>query len=61
MREYDRKHVRCELRFNGESYGWEAQYHLAGELLMAHGLFVTRAAAVQWAESMRKTVEKGGA
>jgi hypothetical protein len=26
--------IRCELRFNGESYGWEAQFFDGGELLL---------------------------
>jgi len=43
----------CELRFNGESYGWEAQFFVRGELFTSHGTFVTRALAVQWAEEMR--------
>jgi len=50
-----------EGRFSGESYGWEAQYLEGGELLFSHGLFLTRAAAVQWAEQMRPTVERGDA
>jgi hypothetical protein len=47
------------LRFNGENYGWEAQFYESGESLFSRGLFVTRAAAVQWGEQMRPTVEKG--
>ena len=43
----------CELRFNGESYGWEVQFLDRGELWVAHGRFVTRALAVQWAEAQR--------
>jgi hypothetical protein len=61
VREHDHKHVSCELRFHGESYGWEAQYLEGGVLFMAHGAFVTRAAVARWAESMRPTVEHGGA
>lgn len=37
VRERDHKHFRCELRFHGESYGREAQFFNAGELLLAHG------------------------
>jgi hypothetical protein len=40
---------------------WEAQSLDRGELWYSHGLFVTKAAAVQWAEQERKTIEKGGA
>jgi hypothetical protein len=49
----------CELRFNGESYGWEAQFLERGELLMARGAFVTRTAAIAWAEKERKTMAAG--
>jgi hypothetical protein len=49
----------CELRFHGESYGWEAVILRDGELRMSHGAFVTKAAAVQWAEEQRKGAEKG--
>ena len=50
----------CELRFHGESYGWEAQFLERGELLYSRGAFMTRALAVQWAEEERKAMEKGG-
>jgi hypothetical protein len=39
----------CELRFNGESYGWEAMFKNDGELFISRGGFATRAQAVQWA------------
>jgi len=52
--------IRCELRFNGESYGWEAQFLDRGELWYAHGLFVTKALAIQWAEQ-EKGEHEGGA
>jgi hypothetical protein len=58
VRESDRAPIRCELRFNGESYGWEAQFLDRGELRYAHGLFVTKALAVRWAEQERKTMER---
>jgi hypothetical protein len=35
VRERDHKHFRCELRFHGESYGWEAQFVADGDLLLA--------------------------
>lgn len=38
-----------ELRFNGESYGWEALFLERGELFASHGGFVMRALAVEWA------------
>jgi hypothetical protein len=53
VRASDRAPMSCELRFNGESYGWEAVFYERGELLISHGGFVTRALAVQWAEGER--------
>ena len=50
----------CELRFHGESWGWEAQFYERGEFVIGRR-FLTRAQAVQWAEEERKTTEKGGA
>ena len=47
----------CELRFHGESYGWEAQFFERGELLFSRGGFVTGALAVQWAEEERAEME----
>jgi hypothetical protein len=44
----------CELRFHGESYGWEVQFFKRGELLFSRGKFVSRASAVQWAEQERR-------
>src|SRR5262245_62134573 len=32
----------CELRFHGETYGWEAQILRNGELFAAHGSFVLK-------------------
>ena len=54
-----RKLFECELRFHGESYGWEARIFEQGELFTAHGRFVTRAMAVQWAQEMRNFFEVG--
>jgi hypothetical protein len=54
------RHHCCELRFNGESYSWEAQFiEDDGFLFYAHGGFVTRALAVQSAEEERKAMESG--
>jgi hypothetical protein len=49
----------CELRFHGESAGWEATILRNGELFTAHGAFVSKAAAVQWAEEQRREIERG--
>ena len=46
-----------ELRFHGESYGWEAQFLERGELLVSRGGFSLRALAVRWAEDERKAME----
>jgi len=54
VRATDRRWIVVELRFNGESYGWEAQLLEDGiDLFVAHGQFPTRALAVQWAEVER--------
>jgi hypothetical protein len=57
VRASDRAPMTCELRFHGESYGWEAQFLERGELLYARGGFVLRALAVQWAEQEQKALE----
>jgi hypothetical protein len=59
MRASDRAPMTCELRFHGESFGWEAQFFERGQLLYAHGGFVTRALAVQWAEREREFFTRG--
>ena len=58
VRASDRAPMSCELRFHGESYGWEAPFIEGGELLFSHGAFVTRALAVQWAEEEQKSMER---
>ena len=60
IRASDRAPMSCELRFHGENFGWEAQFFERGELFFSHGAFITKAAAVRWAEEERKTIEKGG-
>ena len=53
VRASDRKRIVVELRFNGESYGWEAQLLEDGiDLFSSHGLFPTRA---RWRCSGPKT------
>jgi hypothetical protein len=51
VRASDSAPMSSELRFHGESYGWEAQFLVRGELFYSHGAFVTRAAAIVWAEA----------
>lgn len=58
VRASNRAPMACELRFNGESYGWEVQFLERGELSHAQGRFVTRALAVQWAHEERKHLER---
>lgn len=48
----------CDLRFHGESYGWEAQFLEGGQLFYSRGGFMTRALAVQWANEERKAMER---
>ena len=38
----DRAPMSCELRFHGESYGWEAQFLERGELWYSRGGFAMR-------------------
>ena len=49
----------CELRFHGESWGWEAQILQRGELSYSRR-FLLRQQAVQWAEEERKALDGGG-
>ena len=54
---YPRRRMRCELRFHGESYGWEAQFLDTRGLFYAHGAFPMRALAIAWAQETRKDLE----
>jgi hypothetical protein len=42
---------------HGESYGWEALIRERGELFVSHSAFITKAAAIRWAEDLRKAME----
>ena len=54
QRSRDKRFVRVELRFHGESYGWEVQFiEDDGSHVYGRGAFPTRALAVQWAEIER--------
>ena len=59
VRASDRAPMSCELRFNGESYGWEAQFLERGELWYRRGCFALRKQAIAWAEEERRSVETG--
>jgi len=58
IRACDRAPITCELRFHGESYGWEVDFVNGGDPFYAHGAFTTRAAAVRWAEEERADMER---
>jgi hypothetical protein len=47
----------CELRFHGESYGWEAQILRNGELSISRR-FPLRQQAERWAEEERKALTR---
>jgi hypothetical protein len=49
----------CELRFHGDSYGWEAQIPRNGELFATDGAFTIRAAAVEWGQERRTDAKRG--
>ena len=59
VREPDRAQFRCELRYHDDYWGVEAQVLMNGDLLIAQR-FDEKALAVQWAESKRDAIEKGG-
>jgi hypothetical protein len=48
----------CELRFHGESYGWDARILRAGDFFASHR-FVLRAHAEEWANEQRQNIDKG--
>jgi hypothetical protein len=59
MRASDGALMSCELRFHGESYGWEVQFLERGELLFARGGFTLRRDAIAWAQHERAAIETG--
>ena len=54
----DQAPMSCELKFCGESYGWQAAFYVRGEFFASHGAFPLRAAAIQWAERERAAFER---
>ena len=52
IRASDRAPMSCELRFDGESYGWDVQFFERGEFWYSQR-FLIREAAVRWAELER--------
>jgi hypothetical protein len=59
VRVSDRAQFRCELRYHGDYWGVEVRVLMNGAPLIAER-FDAKALAVQWAESKRQAVEKGG-
>ena len=57
VRASDKALMTCELRFHGESYGWEAMFLDRGELWYSRR-FDTKALAVQWAALERAAMER---
>ena len=53
------RRVDCELRFHGESYGWECQCLYDGELVYGRR-FVMREAALHEAEAHRQRLSSQG-
>jgi len=58
VRASDRAPMSCELRFHGESYGWEVQFFERGEFFGGRGAFPTKRLAIQFAEEERKAFER---
>jgi hypothetical protein len=54
----DKRLYTCELRFRGESYGWEAQFLEGGELRYGR-MFLLREEAIRWAETERHALKAG--
>ena len=57
IRASDQSPIRCELRFNGESYGWEARFMDRGELWYSRGAFPLKELAIQFAWVERMAME----
>jgi hypothetical protein len=58
VRASDRAPMSCELRFHGESYGWEVLFFERGDNFYGDGAWVTKAAAIAWAEGERAAMER---
>jgi hypothetical protein len=57
IRASDLAAMSCELRFHGESYGWEVQFFERGELLFSRSGFVLRAFALGPVQSSLRGAE----
>jgi hypothetical protein len=49
----------CELRFHGESSGWESQILREGEWFFAGRGFPLKGDAIRWADEQRKEAQRG--
>jgi hypothetical protein len=58
FRTADHRQVDCELRFLGESWGWQAEFYIDREFSRSRS-FVTREGAAQWAEAKRRAIQQG--
>jgi hypothetical protein len=60
LSEFRKDHVTwsSELKFRGESYGWEAMILREGELSISRR-FLLRSQAMAWADAERADIEKG--
>lgn len=59
VRRPDHVRFRCELRFHGESLGWEVQFLRRAGLFISRR-FPSRELAVRWARTMRREdLQKG--
>jgi hypothetical protein len=58
VRASDGAPMTCDLRFHGETYGWETQFLERGELVYSRGGFVLRELATRWAEQERDAMAR---
>jgi hypothetical protein len=50
--------VMCDLRFNGDDFGWEVLFKTGDHLIISRSGFVSQADAVAWAyEELRRLEE----
>ncbi len=55
---HNKRPMRCELRFHGETAGWEAQFLDDDGLFYSRSTFPTRALANAWAAAERQDLER---
>ena len=57
VRPRDYARISCEMRFNGESYGWEVRFFERDSEFYSRRAFTLKAEAVEWAEQERAEME----